>query len=71
LRLYSQGATIENGFVRLPDEAPWRVDYLAELPAVLARRYDDQVESTGPGPRLDEAPHRGGGADQFYGRRAG
>jgi hypothetical protein len=31
MRLYAQTATIENGFVYLPSEAPWLADYLHEL----------------------------------------
>jgi predicted phage terminase large subunit-like protein len=39
-------ATIENGFVFLPEAAPWLADYLAELLAFPAGRHDDQVDST-------------------------
>ena len=31
MRLHAQAATIENGFVFLPEAAPWLADYLAEL----------------------------------------
>ena len=31
MRLHAQSAVIENGFVFLPEEAPWLADYLAEL----------------------------------------
>ena len=31
MRLHAQTATIENGFVWLPEEAPWLADYLSEL----------------------------------------
>ena len=37
MRLHAQTATIENGFVFLPEEAPWLADYLAELMAFPAR----------------------------------
>ena len=46
MRLHAQSATIENGFVWLPEEAPWLADYLAELAAFPAGRHDDQVDST-------------------------
>ncbi len=46
MRLHAQTATIENGFVFLPEEAPWLADYLAELTAFPAGRHDDQVDST-------------------------
>ena len=31
MRLHAQSAVIENGFVFVPDEAPWLADYLSEL----------------------------------------
>jgi predicted phage terminase large subunit-like protein len=46
MRLHAQTAQIENGFVFLPDEAPWLADYLAELAAFPVGRHDDQVDST-------------------------
>jgi predicted phage terminase large subunit-like protein len=46
MRLHAETATIENGFVWLPDEAAWLADYLAELTAFPAGRHDDQVDST-------------------------
>jgi hypothetical protein len=46
MRLHAQSAVIENGFVWLPEEAPWLADYLAELTAFPAGRHDDQVDST-------------------------
>jgi predicted phage terminase large subunit-like protein len=33
MRLHAQTAMIENGFVHLPEEAPWLAPYLAELTA--------------------------------------
>lgn len=46
MRLHAQTATIENGFVHLPEEAHWLADYVAELLMFPAGRYDDQVDST-------------------------
>ena len=46
MRLHAQTATIENGFVWLPEEAPWLADSLAELLAFPAGRHDDQFDST-------------------------
>jgi predicted phage terminase large subunit-like protein len=46
MRLHAQSATIENGFVRLPESAPWLGDYLAEFMAFPNGRHDDQVDST-------------------------
>ena len=46
MRLHAQSAVIENGFVWLPDEAPWLADAVAELTAFPMGRHDDQVDST-------------------------
>jgi predicted phage terminase large subunit-like protein len=46
MRLHAQSAVIENGFVFVPEEAPWLADYLAELTTFPAGRHDDQVDST-------------------------
>ena len=46
MRLHAQTATIENGFVHLPEEAHWLADYVSELIPFPAGRYDDQVDST-------------------------
>ena len=46
MRLHAQTATIENGFVWLPEEAPWLADYLAGFAAFPRGRHDDQVDST-------------------------
>lgn len=46
MRLHAQTATIENGFVHLPREAPWLADYLTEITSFPKGKYDDQVDST-------------------------
>lgn len=46
IRMDNQTAVIENGFVYLPREAPWRADYLHELTIFPKGRHDDQVDST-------------------------
>jgi hypothetical protein len=46
MRLHAQTATIENGFVYLPREAPWLLDYLHELTTFPNAKYDDQADST-------------------------
>jgi len=71
MRLHAQTATIENGFVFLPDEAPWLADYLAELTAVPARRYNDQVDSTAQALAWTKRRIGAEGRIEFYGRRAG
>jgi predicted phage terminase large subunit-like protein len=46
MRLHSQTATIENGFVHLPQTAPWLAEYLHELSVFPNGRHDDQVDAT-------------------------
>ncbi len=62
MRLHAQTAVIENGFVFVPDEAPWLADYIAELTTFPAGRHDDQVE-------LDSAVARLGEGGAVDGRR--
>lgn len=46
MRLHSQTAKIEGGFVRFPKEAPWLDAYLHELLSFPSVKHDDQVDST-------------------------
>jgi predicted phage terminase large subunit-like protein len=46
MRLDSQTAKIEGGFVLFPKEAPWLEAYLSELTSFPNSKYDDQVDST-------------------------
>jgi predicted phage terminase large subunit-like protein len=46
MRLNSVTSIIENGFVYLPDQAPWLHDYLHEMATFPKGRYDDQCDST-------------------------
>jgi predicted phage terminase large subunit-like protein len=46
MRLNSQTAMIENGFVYLPEAAPWIAEYLHELTVFPNGKHDDQVDST-------------------------
>src|SRR6516162_5492089 len=46
MRMHAQTAMIENGFVHLPDTAPWLAPYLHELTVFPNGRHDDQVDST-------------------------
>ena len=46
MRMHAQTAMIENGFVHLPDAAPWLSAYLHELTSFPKGRHDDQVNST-------------------------
>ncbi len=46
MRLNAQTATIENGFVYLPREAPWLADYVHEVTTFPSSKHDDQADST-------------------------
>ena len=46
MRLHAQTALIENGFVRIPEEAPWLAEYLHELTVFPKGKNDDQADST-------------------------
>ena len=46
MRMNSVTATIENGFVHLPDRAAWLGEYLHELTSFPKGKYDDQADST-------------------------
>jgi predicted phage terminase large subunit-like protein len=49
MRLHAQTTMFENGFVRLPAEAPWLAEYEAELLGFPNSRHKDQVDSTTQG----------------------
>src|SRR5262249_24982418 len=44
MRIHAQTAMIENGFVYVPERAPWVAPYLAELTAFPNGKHDDQVD---------------------------
>ena len=46
MRLHAQTATIENGFIYVPQTAPWLDVYLHELTTFPRARHDDQTDST-------------------------
>jgi predicted phage terminase large subunit-like protein len=46
MRMHAQTAMVENGFVHLPDTAPWLAAYLHELTVFPHGKHDDQVDST-------------------------
>ena len=46
MRMHAQTASIENGFVYVPAEAPWLPEYIHELTTFPRGKYDDQVDST-------------------------
>ena len=46
MRLHAQTALIENGFVRIPEDAPWLPEYLHEFTVFSKGKHDDQADST-------------------------
>ena len=46
MRMHAQTAMLENGFVHVPDAAPWLAQYLHEMTTFPNGRHDDQVDST-------------------------
>ena len=46
MRLHAQTAIIENGFVHIPETAPWLTEYLHELTVFPKGKHDDQADST-------------------------
>ena len=44
MRLHAQTAVIENGFVHIPEAAPWLAEYLHELTVFPKGKHDDQVD---------------------------
>src|SRR5690349_890316 len=46
MRLHAQTALIENGFVHIPETAPWLAEYLHELTVFPKGKHDDQADST-------------------------
>ena len=46
MRMHAQTAMIENGFVYIPETAPWLAEYLHEIGTFPKGKHDDQVDST-------------------------
>jgi predicted phage terminase large subunit-like protein len=46
MRMHSVTATVENGFVHLPEKAAWLAEYLHELTSLPNAKYHDQADST-------------------------
>jgi len=46
MRMHAQTGVIENGFVHIPETAPWLAEYVHELTVFPNGKYDDQADST-------------------------
>ena len=71
MRLHAQTAMIENGFVHLPEAAPWLAEYLHEMTTFPKGKYDDQVDSTAQFLDWVKMPFPGQNIFEYYRREAG
>jgi predicted phage terminase large subunit-like protein len=70
MRLHAQTAVIENGFVHIPETAPWLAEYLGEMTVFPNGRDDDQADSTAQFLDWFKKPFPGQGIFEYYRRRA-
>jgi predicted phage terminase large subunit-like protein len=66
MRMNAQTAMIENGFVRIPETAPWLDEYLHEMTVFPNGRHDDQVDSTAQFLDWFKRPFPGQGIFEYY-----
>jgi hypothetical protein len=71
MRMHAQTAMIENGFVRIPEAAPWLADYLHEISVFPKGKHDDQVDSTAQFLDWFKTPMPYSGLFEYYRREAG
>ena len=70
MRLHAQTAMIENGFVYIPECAPWLAEYLHEMTVFPNGKHDDQVDSTAQFLDWLKTPFRGQNIFELYRRQA-
>ena len=70
MRMHAQTAMIENGFVLLPETAPWLAEYLHEMTVFPNGKHDDQVDSTAQFLEWFQKPFPGQNIFEFYQRDA-
>ena len=70
MRLHAQTAMIENGFVHIPETAPWLAEYLHELTVFPNGKHDDQADSTAQFLDWFKKPLPGQGIFEYYRQRA-
>jgi predicted phage terminase large subunit-like protein len=66
MRLHAQTAIIENGFVRIPETAPWLAEYLHEMTVFPKGKHDDQVDSTAQFLDWFKKPMQSWGIFEYY-----
>ena len=70
MRLNAQTAIIENGFVHIPEAAPWLAEYLHEMTVFPRGKHDDQVDSTAQFLDWVKRPFPSQGLFEYYRQRA-
>jgi len=70
MRMHAQTAMIENGFVSIPESAPWLDEYLHEMTVFPNGKHDDQVDSTAQFLDWFKKPFPGQGIFEFFRRDA-
>jgi predicted phage terminase large subunit-like protein len=70
MRMHAQTAMIENGFVQIPETAPWLAEYLHEISVFPKGKHDDQVDSTAQFLDWFKKPFPGQGILEFCRRDA-
>jgi len=70
MRLHAQTTAIENGFVYIPETAPWLVEYLHEISVFPNGKHDDQVDSTAQFLDWFKTPMPHSGIFEYYRREA-
>ena len=70
MRLHAQTAMIENGFVHIPEAAPWLAEYLHEMTVFPNGKHDDQVDSTAQFLDWFKTPMPNWGIFEYYRQRA-
>ena len=70
MRLHAQTGIIENGFVHIPETAPWLAEYLHEMTVFPKGKHDDQVDSTAQLLDWFKKPFPGQGIFELYRRLA-
>jgi predicted phage terminase large subunit-like protein len=68
MRMHAQTAMIENGFVSIPQNAPWLAEYLHEMTVFPNGKHDDQVDSTAQFLDWLKKPFPGQGIYELYRR---
>ena len=70
MRLHAQTGVIENGFVHIPETAPWLAEYLHEMTVFPNGKHDDQADSTAQFLDWFKKPFPVQGLYEYYRQRA-